>query len=148
MSFTDKVAADVIAALKAGEDLKKSTCRLLLNALKNKEKELKSELADDDAFRIVATLIRQRGESIESYNKGGRPELAEKEAAEIEILKAYLPPQLSAEELLAIVKEAAARTGASGMKDMGKLMKEVMPAVKGKADGKVVNETVKRVLAT
>jgi hypothetical protein len=148
MSFTDKVAADVIAALKAGEELKKSTCRLLLNALKNKEKELKSTLADDDAFRIVATLIRQRGESIESYNKGGRPELAEKEAAEIEILKAYLPPQLSGEELLAIVKEAAARTGASGMKDMGKLMKEVMPAVKGKADGKVVNETVKRVLAT
>ncbi len=148
MSFTDKVAADVIAALKAGEELKKSTCRLLLNALKNKEKELKSELADDDAFRIVATLIRQRGESIESYNKGGRPELAEKEAAEIEILKVYLPPQLSAEELLAIVKEAAARIGASGMKDMGKLMKEVMPAVKGKADGKAVNETVKRVLAT
>ena len=148
MSFTDKVAADVIAALKAGEELKKSTCRLLLNALKNKEKELKSELADDDAFRIVATLIRQRGESIESYNKGGRPELAEKEAAEIEILKAYLPPQLSGEELLAIVKEAAARIGASGMKDMGKLMKEVMPAVKGKADGKVVNETVKKVLAT
>ena len=148
MSFTDKVAKDVIAALKAGEELKKSTCRLLLNALKNKEKELKSTLADDDAFRIVATLIRQRGESIESYNKGGRPELAEKEAAEIEILKAYLPPQLSGEELLAIVKEAAARISASGMKDMGKLMKEVMPAVKGKADGKVVNETVKRVLAT
>jgi uncharacterized protein YqeY len=148
MSFTDKVAGDVIAALKAGEDLKKSTLRLLLNALRLKEKELKSTLADDDAFRIIATMIRQRGESIESYTKGGRPELADKEAAEIEILKAYLPPQLSAEELLGIVKAAAEKISASGMKDMGKLMKEVMPEVKGKADGKAVNETVKRVLAT
>ncbi len=148
MSFTDTVTKDVTAALKAGEELKKSTCRLLLNALKNKEKETKSTLSDEDAFSIVATMIRQRGESIESYTKGGRPELAEKEAAEIEILKAYLPPQLSADELLAVVKAAAEKIGASGMKDMGKLMKEVMPEVKGKADGKAVNETVKRVLAT
>ncbi len=148
MSFTDEVAKDVIVALKARDTLRTSTLRLFLNALKNKEIELRRELADDEGTRIVATLIRQRHESIEQFKIGGRPELAEKEAAEIEILKAYLPPQLSAEEIHAIVKEAAARIKASGMKDMGRLMKEVMSAVKGKADGKAVNQAVKQVLNT
>lgn len=148
MSFTDEVAKDVTAALKARDTLRTSTLRLLLNALRNKEKELRRVLADDEGVRIVSTQIRQRGESIEQFKMGGRPELAEKEAAEIEILKAYLPPQLSAEEVHAIVKEAAARIKASGMKDMGRLMKEVMNAVKGRADGKTVNQAVKRVLTT
>ncbi len=148
MSFTDEVAKDVTAALKARDTLRTSTLRLLLNALRNKEKELRRVLADDEGVRIVSTQIRQRGESIEQFKIGGRPELAEKEAAEIEILKAYLPPQLSAEEVHAIVKEAAARIKASGMKDMGRLMKEVMSAVKGRADGKTVNQAVKRVLTT
>lgn len=148
MSFTDEVAKDVTVALKARDTLKTSTLRLLLNALRNKEKELRRVLADDEGVRIVSTQIRQRGESIEQFKMGGRPELAEKEAAEIEILKAYLPPQLSAEEVHAIVKEAAARIKASGMKDMGRLMKEVMNAVKGRADGKTVNQAVKRVLTT
>jgi hypothetical protein len=148
LSFTDEVAKDVTVALKARDTLRTSTLRLLLNALKNKEIELRRELADDEGARIVSTLIRQRGESIEQFNIGGRPELAEKEAAEIEILKAYLPPQLSAEEINAIVKEAAARIKASGMKDMGRLMKEVMSALKGKADGKTVNQAVKQVLDT
>jgi hypothetical protein len=146
LSFTDEVAKDVTSALKARDTLKTSTLRLLLNALKNKEKELKKELAEDEGTQIVSTLIRQRHESIEQFKKGGRPELAEKEAAEIEMLKAYLPPQLSAEEIHAVVKEAAERIKASGMKDMGRLMKEVMSAVKGKADGKTINQEVKRVL--
>jgi hypothetical protein len=148
LSFTDEVAKDVTVALKARDTLRTSTLRLLLNALKNKEIELRRVLADDEGVRIVSTQIRQRGESIEQFKRGGRPELAEKEAAEIEILKAYLPPQLSAEEVHAIVKEAAARIKASEMKDMGRLMKEVMSALKGRADGKTVNQAVKLVLTT
>lgn len=133
-------------ALKAGEKDRLSTLRMLLSAAKYKEVDLKRELTDEELQQVVGTLIRQRQDSIEQFTKGNRPELAEKEQREIEILKAFLPPQFSADELRALIRKVAAEVGASGQKDMGKLMKAIMPHVKGKADGKLVNDIVKEVL--
>ena len=147
MSLRDDTSKEVITALKAGEKLKVSSLRLLLSAVKYKEVDLKRELSDEETQQIIATLIRQRQDSVEQYRKGGRDELADKEEAEIVILRAYLPPQMSAEELRAVVKEAAEKTGATGPGDMGKLMGVVMPLVKGKAEGRAVSDMVKEVLA-
>jgi len=146
LSLRDDISKEVISALKAGEKLKLSTLRLLLSAVKYKEVDLKRPLDDDETRQIISTLIRQRQDSVEQFRKGGRPELADKEEAEIEILKAYLPPQMSEDELRAVVKDAAAKAGAAGPGDMGKLMKAVMPLVKGKAEGKAVSDMVKEVL--
>jgi len=148
LSLRDDVAKDVTAALKAGEKLKLSTLRMLLSAVKYKEVDLKRPLEDEETQQVVSTLIRQRQDSVVQYRKGGREELAEKEEAEIEVLKGYLPPQMSAEELRAVVKEAAVNVGASGPGDMGKLMGAVMPLVKGKAEGKAVSAMVKEVLGS
>ena len=146
MSLRDDISKEVIAALKAGEKLKLSTLRLLLSAIKYKEVDLKRPLTDEETRQIIATLIRQRHDSVEQFRKGGRPELADKEEAEIDILRAYLPAQMSEDELRAVVKEAAVNAGATGPGDMGKLMKAVMPLVKGKAEGKAVSDMVKEVL--
>src|SRR3972149_7589091 len=139
MGFKEGLTRDITAAMKAGEKLNTSTLRLLLNAVKNREKELRRDLDDAEAAQIVNTLTRQRQDSIEQFTRGGRTDLAQKEQEEIDILKAYMPEQLSEEEVLSIVKKGAERIGASSMKDMGRLMKEVMPEVKGRADGRVVN---------
>ncbi len=146
MALRDDISKDVSAALKAREKEKLSTVRMLLSAVKYKEVDLRRPLTDEEVQGVAGTLIRQRQDSIEQFRKGNRPELAEKEEKEIEVLKVYLPPQMSADELRALIKKLAAEAGASGQKDMGKLMKAVMPHVKGKADGKLVNDIVKEVL--
>ncbi|MDO8426253.1 MAG: GatB/YqeY domain-containing protein [Deltaproteobacteria bacterium] len=146
MSLRDDISKDVSASLKAGEKEKLSALRMLLSAVKYKEIDLRRPLADEEVHQVVSTLIRQRQDSIDQFRNGNRLDLAEKEEREMEILKAYLPPQLSADELRAIIKKAAADVGAAGQKDMGKLMKAIMPQVKGKADGKLVNDIVKEVL--
>ena len=114
--------------------------------IKNKEKELKRALEDAEIQSIVSTRIRQGSESVVQFKAGGRTDLMEKEEAEIAILKSYLPEQLTEAEITEIVKQAAEQTGASSLKEMGALMKAVMPRVKGKAEGKVVNEIVRRYL--
>ncbi len=136
----------MIAAQKGGDKLKLSTVRLLLSAVKYKEVDLKRLLSDEEVQQVASTLIRQRQDSVEQFTKGNRLDLAEQEGKEIEILKAYLPAQMTLDELRATIKKIAADVGASGVKDMGKLMKAVMPQVKGKADGKAVNDIVKEVL--
>lgn len=146
MSLRADITKDITAAMKAGEKEKLSALRMLLSAAKYKEVDLKRELNDEEFQQVASTLIRQRQDSIEQFIKGGRQELADKEQREIEFIKVYLPAQLGADEVRAIVKKAAAEAGASGAKDMGKLMKAVMPLVKGKADGKLVNDMVKEVL--
>lgn len=137
---------DIAVAMKSGEKAKLSTLRMFLSAAKYKEVDLKRELNDEEMQQVAGTLIRQRQDSVEQFRNGGREDLAEKEEAEITVLKAYLPPQMEAEELRALIKKLAAETGSAGAKDMGKLMKAVMPHVKGKADGKMVNDIVKEVL--
>ena len=142
----EQVTKDMATALKAGEKDKLSTLRMLLSAVKYKEVDAKHQLSDEEVIAVISTLLKQRQDSVEQFRKGGREDLVEKESKEIEFLRAYLPPQLSEEEVRDIIKKAAAETGAAGQKDMGKLMKVEMPQVKGKADGKLVNDIVKEVL--
>lgn len=146
MSLRDEISKEVSAALKAGDKARLSTLRLLLSAVKYKEVDLRRPLTDDEVRQVVSTLVRQRQDSIEQFTKGGRADLADKEEAEIKVLQGYLPAQMSATEVREIVKKAAAETGAAGARDMGKLMKAVMPLIKGRADGKLVNDIVKEVL--
>ena len=142
----EQVTKDMATALKAGEKDKLSTLRMLLSAVKYKEVDAKHQLSDEEVIAVISTLIKQRQDSVEQFKLGGREDLVEKESKEIGYLRAYLPPQLSEEEVRDIIEKAAAETGAAGPKDMGKLMKVVMPQVKGKADGKLVNDIVKEVL--
>jgi uncharacterized protein len=146
VSLRNSITQDMTASMKAGDKLKLSTLRMLLSSVKYKEVDLKRELNDEEVQQVIATLLRQRQDSIEQFRKGNRDDLAEKEEKEAEILKAYMPAQLSAEELRAEVSKIAAEVGAAGAKDMGKLMKAVMGKLKGKADGKAINDAVKEVL--
>jgi len=146
MSLKEKLREDMKEAMKAKDALRLSTVRLLISAIKNKEIELIREMGDDEVISVLSTAAKQRRESVEQYEKAGRLELAEQEKAELAIIISYMPVQLSKEDVTAIVRETASEVGAEGPKDMGKLMKALMPKVKGKADGKLVNEVVKEAL--
>jgi len=144
MSLKDKILQDMKEAMKARDQLRLSTLRLMVSEIKNREIDAKDELKDDEVLALIRKAVKQRRDSISQYEKGGRQDLADKEKAEMVILKAYLPEELSREELLTIIDEAVSATEASSPKEMGKVMKEVMPKVKGRADGKVVNELVRK----
>ena len=146
MGLKERIQQDIKGAMKEKDQVKLSTLRLLMSEIKNKEIDAGGELEEADLLSIIQKAAKQRKESIEQYKKGGRDELAAKEERELEILNSYLPQQLSREELEALVREAIARCGATSPKDMGKVMKEVMPAVKGRADGKEVNALVRTLL--
>jgi len=114
----------------------------------NKEKEKGETISDEEAMDVLQTEAKKRREAIEAFEKGGRPELAEKEKKELEILKTYLPEQLSAKEIQDFVTQAIEKTGATSMQDIGKVMGALMPQVKGKADGNLVSKIVKEKLAS
>ena len=146
MSLRQDIHKDIAVAMKSGDKDRLSTVRMLMSAIKYKEVDAHRELTDEETIAVISTLVKQRQDSIEQFTKGNRMDLVEKETKELEVLRTYLPPQLSETEVRDIIKKAVAETGAQGQKDMGKLMKVVMPQVKGKADGKLVNDIVKEVL--
>ena len=146
MSLRQDIHKDIAVAMKSGDKERLSTVRMLMSAIKYKEVDAHRELTDEETIAVISTLVKQRQDSIEQFTKGNRMDLVEKETKELEVLRTYLPPQLSETEVRDIIKKAVAETGAQGQKDMGKLMKVVMPQVKGKADGKIVNDIVKEVL--
>lgn len=146
MSLLRKVDADLTAALKASDKPKLSVLRLLKAAAKNRQIDKGGDLSDEEVTALIVTLIKQRRESIEQFTKGGRNDLVEQEQAEISILQAYLPAELSPEELDRLIREAITESGAVGEADMGKVMRVLMPRVRGVADGKVVNARVKELL--
>lgn len=147
MALNDQVSADLTAAMKARDASRLSALRMLKAAVMNKSVEKGRDLEDAEILQVVASLVKQRRDSIEQFAKAGRSDLVEKETGEIAVLQAYLPPSATAEEIDAAVAEAIAETGASSPKDMGKVMKAVMPKLAGKnADGKAVNEAVRRTL--
>lgn len=141
------IKKDLKQALKEGQDLKVSTLRMLLSAVNNKEKEKQEELNEDEFMEIVSSEVKNRRESIEKFEEGGREDKAEQEEKEMKILKEYLPEQLSDEEIKELVEETIEKVGAEGMQDMGKVMSKIMPKVKGKASGDKVNEIVKEELS-
>lgn len=146
MTLKTKIDNDLNGALKAKNALKVSTLRLVKSAIKNKEIDARGELKEDQLLQILSTMIKQRKESIEQFEKGGRNDLAAKEKEEIAFIEAYLPKQLSEAELAGLVQEAIAAVGAKGPQDMGKVMKALMPRVAGKADGKLLSELVRKKL--
>ena len=148
MSFADTVTAAITDAMKRQDAAKLSVLRMLKAALMNREVEKVRALDDAESLQVVAQLVKQRRDSIEQFTKGGRQELADKEAAEIVVLEAYLPPAADPAVVEAAVVAAIAETGATSAKDMGKVMKAAMARLAGQSvDGKVVNELVRKKLA-
>jgi uncharacterized protein YqeY len=139
----DTIAEEMRAAMKAREQTRVSTLRMLMAAMKNTQVEKGHELSDDEVVEVVAREAKRRRESMEAFEKGGRAELVEKEKAELAVLEAYLPEQLSDADLAGLVDEAIAETGASSPKEMGAVMKVVMGKVKGRADGAAVSAIVR-----
>ncbi len=139
---------DVKNAMRAKEAVKLSTLRMLQSAIKNKEIEVRpNELSDKDVISVVKKLVKQRKEAAEQYENAGRPELAEKEIEESKFLEVYLPAQMGEEQVTSIVEEVIAALGASSMKEMGAVMKEVQAKTAGSADGKMISSIVKAKLS-
>ena len=144
MSLKQQIISDLTASMKAQDAQRTSTLRMVKAAFMNREIEKGGELDDEEMSKLLRTLVKQRRDSVEQYEKGGRPELAAKEKSEIEVIETYLPQAASRDEVEAAVAAAIAETGATSMKDMGKVMKSVQAALSGKnADGRTVSETVK-----
>jgi hypothetical protein len=131
-------------AIREKNETAKDALRMLLTSLKVKEKELKRRPEEAEIRQVISTLVKQRRDSIEQFRQGGRADLAAKEEDEIKVLEGFLPPQLSEEELTKLVEEAVSEAGASSTKEMGRVMKILMPRVAGRADGKLVNELVRK----
>jgi uncharacterized protein YqeY len=146
MSLLQKFDDDLKLALKASDRLKVSVLRMAKAALKNMQIDKRGELTEEDIISVISTLAKQRRESIEQFSKAEREDLAEKERQELLILQSYLPKQLTTEELDAIIVETIEETSSKGIEDFGKVMRLVMPRVKGAADGKIVNQRVKALL--
>jgi len=146
MSIKEKIETDLIEAMKAHDENIVSVLRMLKSAIQNNEIQKKEELKDENILGVIQNQVKQRQDSINLYEQGGRQELADKEKKEIEILKKYLPEQMGEAEIRALVKKAIGETGASAISDMGKVMGALMPQVKGKADGSLVSNIVKEEL--
>ncbi len=160
-----KIQTDLTKAVKEGDEIGRSTLRMLLAAILNKEKEKryeaskekpelsekelvkKANLTDEEIIEVISSEVKKRKEAIEGFEKGKREDLIKKEKAELEVLQAYLPEQLSEEEIRKLIKEVIEKVGVEGMKDFGKVMAEIMPKVKGKADGNLVSKIVKELLS-
>jgi len=148
MSLSKQIVSDLTASMKAQDASRTSALRMVKAAMMNRQIEKGSELSDDDVQKVLRSLVKQRRDSIEQYEKAGRQELVDKERAEIEVIEAYLPQAASAEEIEQAVMAAIAETGANSMKDMGKVMKAAQTALAGKnADGRTVSEVVKAKLS-
>ncbi len=149
MSLSKQIVSDLTTAMKAQDAARTSTLRMVKAAMMNRQIEKGSELDDDDVQKLLRSLVKQRRDSIEQYEKARRQELVAKEQAEINVIETYLPKAASQEEIEQVVAAVIAETGASSMKDMGKVMKAAQAALADKnADGRVISEVVKAKLAT
>ncbi|MGQ9484802.1 MAG: GatB/YqeY domain-containing protein [Desulfosoma sp.] len=143
VELLDKIEQALKDAIKSRNEDKRNALRMLLTAIKNKEKELRRQPTEPEIRQLIAGAIKQRKDSIEQFVRGGRTDLAEKENKEMEILQSFLPQPLEPEALTALIVEAIRETGAASLKDMGKVMKVLMPRVAGRVDGKTVQEMVR-----
>ncbi|HEY6247419.1 MAG TPA: GatB/YqeY domain-containing protein [Pyrinomonadaceae bacterium] len=148
MTLAEKIVSDLTASMKAQDAARTSTLRMVKAAMMNRQIEKGGPLDDEELSRLLRSLVKQRRDAIEQYQKAARQELVDKESAEIEVIEGYLPQAASREEIEAVVVEAIASTEANSMKDMGKVMKAAQAALAGKnADGRVVSEIVKSKLS-
>ncbi|MEA2239782.1 MAG: uncharacterized protein QOC81_4506 [Thermoanaerobaculia bacterium] len=144
--LTEKIRTELTAAMKARDAVRLSTLRMLQSSFKYQQIEIGHELSDEEAMTVIRKAVKQRLDSIEQYTKGNRPELAEKERGEMELLKTWLPPELTDDEIETGIREIVASTGAQSKKDMGKVMKEASARYKGRVDGKKIQEIVGKLL--
>jgi uncharacterized protein YqeY len=147
MSLQEEISAALKDAMRARDEAKMSTLRLVLTAIKNREKEARNLLEDQEVISVIISQIKQRRESIEQYRKAGREDLAQTEENELHILQGYMPEQVSEEEISNTLDEIIAEVGAVSMKDMGKVMKAAMAKLAGKAEGGAINAMVKAKLS-
>jgi len=149
MALSEKIIADLTASMKAQDAPRTSTLRMVKAAMMNRKIDKGAELDDDDMLKLLRSLVKQRKDSVEQYEKAGRKDLVDKEQAEITVIESYLPQSATEAEIQQAVAVAIAETGATSMKDMGKVMKATQTALAGKnADGKLVSEIVKSKLNT
>lgn len=146
-SLKDRLSDDMKDAMRAQDKARLSTIRMLLSAVKYKEIDLGKKLTDEEVIETITSMVKQRRDSIEQFAKAGRIDLVEKEEAELRMLQGYLPEQLTPEEIEAEIEKAVNEAGAAGMKDLGKVMKLLMPKVSGRADGKLVSDKVRERLS-
>jgi uncharacterized protein YqeY len=150
MELSEQIQKDMVEAMRSRDELRLSTLRMVKSALQNKKIEKRAPLDEKEAQQVLSTLIKQRRDAIEQFQKGGRQELADKEAAEIKLIEAYLPKAMGEEEIAAMVKATIAEMSSPTMKDMGTVMKNVMAKLQAsgaRVDGKVVSEQVKKQLS-
>lgn len=150
MSIAEKITKDMTDAMRARDEFRLGTLRMMKSAVKSKEIDKRAPLEDAETLQVLSTMIKQRKESIEQFTKGNRPELAEKEAREITLIETYMPQSASEEQVVAVVKAAISEMGSPTIKDMGAVMKNTMAkfaAAGTRVDGKMVSEAVKRELA-
>ena len=138
--------AEITAAMRSGDSLRRDTLRMAESAIYNGEKRDRRTYSDDEVAGVLAREVKTRRESVEAFRKGGREDLAAKEASEIAILSDFLPEQLGSDEIAALVAEAIAATGAAGPREMGKVMGWLSPRIKGRADGRLVSQAVTEAL--
>lgn len=143
MTLKERVDQEMVRALKTKDKTRLSALRMLKSGLHNREIDLKRELGEAEFLQLVASMVKQRKDSIEQFEKGGRTDLVEKERAELKVIEEFLPSQLSETDLDAAITEAIREVGATGIRDMGKVMKVLMPKVTGRADGKAIGDKVK-----
>jgi uncharacterized protein YqeY len=142
-----KITEDMQQAMKGGDTVKRDTLRLLLSSVKNAEGTKMESLDEGEVLSVISKDVKRHLESIDAYKKGNRTDLVAQEEAELKILQSYLPEQLSRDEIIKAAKEGIAAVGAAGPGDKGKVMQQLMPQLKGKADGKVINEVVMELLS-
>ena len=147
MSLREQLDADLLKAVRSKDELRRSALRLIKASVQSDEKSLGKALGDDGVIQVLSREAKRRRESIDAFQKGNRPDLVEREEAELALISSYLPQQLSAEEITKIARSVIGETGAGGPGDRGKVMGRLMPQVKGKADGKLVSQIVGELLA-
>jgi len=147
MALADKIREDLKKALKQQDKIQTSTLRLLLSEIKNAEIAQRKPLDDNKTLDVIAREVRRHRESIEAFNQGNRNDLVVQEEAELNILTEYLPKQINREEIMAAARQTIDAVQAKGIRDKGKVMSQLMPQLKGKADGKEVNDIVSQLLA-
>ena len=147
MGLEERLIEEMKHAMKSNDKLRLSTIRMIRSAAKNKEIEQRSQLTDESMTKVIQGLVKKGEESVEQFRAGGRMDLVEKEEKEIEILKSFLPEPISREEILKAIDQSIEETQASSLKDLGKVMKSVIPKLGGKADGKLINQLVKERLS-
>jgi uncharacterized protein YqeY len=148
MNIDDKVNAEMVSAAKAKDQVRLSAIRMIKAAMHNREIDLKRKLNEVEFLQLLSSMVKQRKDSIDQFKKGGREDLVDKEEAELKIIQAFMPEQMSEEDVASEIDIAIKEIGAVSIKDMGKVMKILMPRLTGKTDGKIVGEKVKEKLSS